>query len=442
MNIVLYHHERYDGTGYPRKLKGEEIPIGARLVAVANAFDTMTTDNPYRPAMSEFEALRELIGGTGTQFCPKAVEAFISALKKHHNGMTTVTSGAAAEEITPTSGSLVEVEKDAGDDENLVIKVKKTKEEKNLKKQADRAAKAARIKAEKEAKEAKIKAEQEILQAKLKAEQEARLAKIAAEKQAREDKIKAEKEIKEAKIKAKQEAEQAKIAFAKQAKEAKIQKIRAGREAKQAKIQAGREAKEARLKAEHEAQEARSKAEREAREAKIRKIKEAQEAREAKIKAEQEAQQAKLKAEQEARQARMAAEKQAKEDKIRSEKAARENKKLNIKTEEEAKNIKKPEPPRKTGPSKIDAEVVKGNVRLTTPISVPNEEIRAFGRELEKIPGVKILMLSHSEEEGHVLLLGLQKPLTLVRYIREIPRVASIDKKGGEISVVLKEGYA
>lgn len=81
-DIVLHHHEKYDGTGYPDNLSGSSIPIGARLVAVADAFDTMTTDHSYRPAQSAATAISELIEGIGTQFCPVAVEAFISAVKK------------------------------------------------------------------------------------------------------------------------------------------------------------------------------------------------------------------------------------------------------------------------------------------------------------------------------------------------------------------------
>jgi len=81
-DIVLYHHERYGGKGYPEGLKGSNIPIGARLVAVADAFDTMTTDHSYRTALSEDRAISELLEGIGTQFCPVAVEAFVSAFRK------------------------------------------------------------------------------------------------------------------------------------------------------------------------------------------------------------------------------------------------------------------------------------------------------------------------------------------------------------------------
>jgi len=82
-DVVLHHHERYDGNGYPEGLKGEDIPIGARLLAVADAFDTMTTDRSYRPARSMDGALSALAKGAGTQFCPVAVKAFVSGFKKH-----------------------------------------------------------------------------------------------------------------------------------------------------------------------------------------------------------------------------------------------------------------------------------------------------------------------------------------------------------------------
>lgn len=68
--IIRHHHERWDGRGYPDKLKGEEIPIGARIVAVCDAFDAMTTDRPYRKAMSTEAACAELITHAGTQFDP------------------------------------------------------------------------------------------------------------------------------------------------------------------------------------------------------------------------------------------------------------------------------------------------------------------------------------------------------------------------------------
>lgn len=79
--LVLHHHERYDGKGYPEGLAGEEIPIGARLMAIADAFDTMTTDRAYRATINLDYAIAELHRCSGTQFCPVAVEAFISGLE-------------------------------------------------------------------------------------------------------------------------------------------------------------------------------------------------------------------------------------------------------------------------------------------------------------------------------------------------------------------------
>ncbi|MFH1169696.1 MAG: HD domain-containing phosphohydrolase [Chloroflexota bacterium] len=85
--IVLYHHERYDGTGYPNGIKGESIPIGARLMAVADAFDAMTTERSYRAAQPVDDALRELGRFAGTQFCPVSVKAFVSAFRQHREAV-------------------------------------------------------------------------------------------------------------------------------------------------------------------------------------------------------------------------------------------------------------------------------------------------------------------------------------------------------------------
>jgi len=87
-NLVLYHHERYDGKGYPEGLKGEEIPMGARLIAVADAFDSMTTDRSYRPALDIDRSMSQLKEGSGTQFCPVAVEAFISGFRTYDKKAT------------------------------------------------------------------------------------------------------------------------------------------------------------------------------------------------------------------------------------------------------------------------------------------------------------------------------------------------------------------
>jgi putative nucleotidyltransferase with HDIG domain len=76
-DIIKHHHEHWDGGGYPERLKGEQIPIGSRILAVADAFDAMTSDRPYRRALSVPSALQELREGAAAQFDPAIVEIFV-----------------------------------------------------------------------------------------------------------------------------------------------------------------------------------------------------------------------------------------------------------------------------------------------------------------------------------------------------------------------------
>jgi|SRR5580704_3633918 putative nucleotidyltransferase with HDIG domain len=75
--IVYSHHERFDGTGYPRGLRGEQIPLGARIVAVANTLDSITSDLPYRPARSLQGTREEVRIWSGRQFDPEVVAVFL-----------------------------------------------------------------------------------------------------------------------------------------------------------------------------------------------------------------------------------------------------------------------------------------------------------------------------------------------------------------------------
>lgn len=75
---VRHHHERFDGRGYPDGLQGLDIPLPARIIAVADTFDAITTQRPYRAARTPQQAAREITGGEGTQFCPSVVRAFQS----------------------------------------------------------------------------------------------------------------------------------------------------------------------------------------------------------------------------------------------------------------------------------------------------------------------------------------------------------------------------
>lgn len=84
--LVLCHHERYDGKGYPGGLKGEAIPLGARIIAIADAFDIITTGRIYHPAWTIDRAIKELQDCAGTQFCPRGVTAFVSGLQLHTLG--------------------------------------------------------------------------------------------------------------------------------------------------------------------------------------------------------------------------------------------------------------------------------------------------------------------------------------------------------------------
>jgi len=81
--IVLAHQEHYDGTGYPNGLKGKQIPLNARIIAIADAYHAMTSDRPYRKALSPATAARELVKHSGHQFDPSLVKAFIDGLLKN-----------------------------------------------------------------------------------------------------------------------------------------------------------------------------------------------------------------------------------------------------------------------------------------------------------------------------------------------------------------------
>jgi HD-GYP domain-containing protein (c-di-GMP phosphodiesterase class II) len=83
-NIVVAHHERFDGSGYPFGLKGTEIPYLARILLVADAYDAMTSDRPYQPALTSDMALTELHRCAGTQFDPAVVDAMVAVVPTVH----------------------------------------------------------------------------------------------------------------------------------------------------------------------------------------------------------------------------------------------------------------------------------------------------------------------------------------------------------------------
>ncbi len=85
-DLILSHHEHWDGNGYPRGLKGEEIPLQCRILAVADAFDAMTNDRVYRKAMNREEAILEIERNAGTQFDPEITSLFIKIIMDENNG--------------------------------------------------------------------------------------------------------------------------------------------------------------------------------------------------------------------------------------------------------------------------------------------------------------------------------------------------------------------
>jgi cyclic di-GMP phosphodiesterase len=82
VDIVRSHHERWDGSGYPMGLRHEEIPLAARVFAIADCFDAMTNDRPYRRAMAVEEAVEEIVRGACTQFDPDVVQIFLELVER------------------------------------------------------------------------------------------------------------------------------------------------------------------------------------------------------------------------------------------------------------------------------------------------------------------------------------------------------------------------
>ena len=78
--VALSHHEKWDGTGYPYGLSGEDIPLSSRIVMIADVFDALTSERPYKKAWSEADAIAEIEQGSGRHFDPKLVVAFTEAL--------------------------------------------------------------------------------------------------------------------------------------------------------------------------------------------------------------------------------------------------------------------------------------------------------------------------------------------------------------------------
>ena len=87
LSYIEHHHEHFDGAGYPDGLKGNEIPLGARIIAISDSYDSMTSNRPYRKPLSKEEAKKELVKWTGKQFDPNLVSAFLYLLREMEEGI-------------------------------------------------------------------------------------------------------------------------------------------------------------------------------------------------------------------------------------------------------------------------------------------------------------------------------------------------------------------
>jgi HD-GYP domain-containing protein (c-di-GMP phosphodiesterase class II) len=91
--LTLHHHENFDGTGYPAGLRGAEIPLGARIITVIDAFDAMISDRPYRPGLGYDEAIRRLIKSSSTQFDAAVVSCFVQIASAEAAAVFAATGG-------------------------------------------------------------------------------------------------------------------------------------------------------------------------------------------------------------------------------------------------------------------------------------------------------------------------------------------------------------
>jgi len=94
-DVVRHHHERWDGSGYPDRLEADAIPLGARIFALADALDAMTSDRPYRSALGWERAVDEILGATGSQFDPQVVKAFSRQERRIHRTFEELSLAAA-----------------------------------------------------------------------------------------------------------------------------------------------------------------------------------------------------------------------------------------------------------------------------------------------------------------------------------------------------------
>ncbi len=124
--IVRAHHENWDGSGYPRGIKGEDIPIGARILSVVDCYDALTSDRPYRPALSDDEAMKIVVDRSGTMYDPTVVKKFREVYRElaaevmepvaHQDALTKINKAIAAPQPPRPALQAMEIRSDAPDD--------------------------------------------------------------------------------------------------------------------------------------------------------------------------------------------------------------------------------------------------------------------------------------------------------------------------------------
>jgi hypothetical protein len=124
--IVRAHHENWDGSGYPRGLKGEEIPIGARILSVVDCYDALTSDRPYRPALSDAEAMKIVLERRGKMYDPTVVDTFVRVYKEiaaevmepvpHQEALSKIGRSIAKPQAPPPASAATDIRTDAPDD--------------------------------------------------------------------------------------------------------------------------------------------------------------------------------------------------------------------------------------------------------------------------------------------------------------------------------------
>ena len=124
--IVRAHHENWDGTGYPRGLKHEDIPIGARILSVVDCYDALTSDRPYRPALSDADAMKIVLERRGTMYDPQVVDTFVRVYKEiaaeamepapHQEALSKIGRSVSAPRVPPPPVTGTEIRPDAPDD--------------------------------------------------------------------------------------------------------------------------------------------------------------------------------------------------------------------------------------------------------------------------------------------------------------------------------------